>query len=82
MKKPPLTGFRAEAIGFVLVIILSCCTPAIAVISARGGAAVILLTLEGEGEFTWGAIGVSTQGEEHCNAKVERNNALSKAHTY
>lgn len=66
------TSFRAEPEGFVCVVVVGGGTPAVAVIPALGGASVITLPLEGEGEFTRSALCVATQGEEHCNINVGR----------
>lgn len=68
----PPTSFRAEAIGFVPVVVLSSGTPAVAIISALSGAAVILITLKGEGEFTWRALCVSTQREQYCRKQPKK----------
>lgn len=65
----PPTSFRAEPVAFVTVIVLSSGTPAVTIISALSGAAVILLTLKGEGKFTWRAVSVSTQREQYCRKK-------------
>lgn len=62
MTVPP-TSFRAEPIGCVTVIVVSGGTPSVTIVPALSGASVILLSLKGEGEFTWSAISVSTQGE-------------------
>lgn len=64
------TSFRAEAIGCVPVVVLSCGAPAVTIISALSGAAVILFPLKGEGEFTRSPISIPSQGEQHCEGKL------------
>lgn len=68
----PPTSLRAEPEGLVAVIVFSGGTPAVTIIPARSGAAVILLSLEVEGEFTGSALRVAAQGEEHCKTKIEK----------
>lgn len=68
----PPTSLRAEAVGFVTVIVLRSGTPAIAIIPALSGASIILLSLKGEGEFTWRTFTVSAQGKEYCKTNIDK----------
>lgn len=64
------TGLRAEAVALVAVVVVSGATPAVAVITTHGGAAVVLLPLESEGELAGGPVAVAAQGEEHCERRA------------
>ena len=68
----PPTSLRAEAKGFVTVIVLCSGTPAIPIISALSGASIIFLSLKGEGEFTWRTIAVSAQSKEYCKTNIDK----------
>ena len=68
----PPTSLRAESEGLVAVIVFSGGTPAVTIIPARSGAAVILLSLEVEGEFTGSPLRVAAQGEEHCKTNIKK----------
>lgn len=67
------TGFGTEAEGFVRVVVLGRGAPAVAIVPASCGTAVILLSLKGEWEFTCSPLGVTPQGEEHCKKKRSTN---------
>lgn len=64
------TGFGAEPEGFVYVIVFCRGTPAVAIVPAWSGASIVLLSHEGEGEFTGSAFCVAAQGEEHCKTHI------------
>lgn len=65
------TCFRTEAEAFVHIVVLSSGAPAVAIVPAGRGAAVISLSLKGEGEFTRCPLSVTTQGEENCEKMSE-----------
>lgn len=66
------TSFGTEAEAFVHVVVLGCGAPAVAVVPASCGAPVILLSLEGEWEFTRGPFSITPQGKEHCKKKKKK----------
>lgn len=68
----PPTSFRAEPKGLVHIIVLGGGAPSVAVVPARGGASVILLSLKGEGEFARRTLSVATQGEKHCKTNIKK----------
>ena len=61
-----LTGLWAESILGVAVVVLCGSTPAVPVVAALRGAAVINRPLEREGELAGRAVGITPQGEQHC----------------
>ena len=67
-----LTGLWAEPVLGVAVVVLRGSTPAVAIVAALGGAAVINGPLEGEGELAGRAVGIAPQGEQHCRNKSRR----------
>ena len=69
-RKP--TRFRTETEGLVAVVVVSGGTPAVPIVPASGGAAIVRVTLEGERELAGGTICVASKGEQHCNTK-QRN---------
>lgn len=70
-RKTP-TSFRAKAIGLVTVIVLSGGTPAVSIIPALRGAAVVAFSLKAEGEFTRRALSVTTKGEKYCKNRKKK----------
>ena len=67
-----LTGLWAESVLRVAVVVLRGPTPAVPVVAALCGAAVINRPLEREGELAGRTVGVAPQGKQHCGNTFRR----------